>query len=84
MFKVVVQYIGPPDRTSKYKYTVRFVNENNTEGVTVIILTGSFLEDLDEIFNSGNCGKLHYDVVSRLTAKESVLKFKLEIFRVDV
>jgi len=82
MFYVVVQYIGPPDKAAKYKYKVKFVNENNTEGVTVMHLTRSFLEKLDEHFKSGNCGKLPYDVVSRLTTKDGDLKFKLEIHRV--
>jgi hypothetical protein len=77
-----VQYIGPPDKASEYKYKVKFVNKKNTEGVTVMHLTRSFLEHVGEIFNSGNCGKLHYDVVSRLKTQNGDLKFKLEILRV--
>jgi len=83
MFYVVVQYIGPPDKAAKYKYKVKFVNENNTEGVTIMHLARRFRDELDEIFNSGNCGRLHYDVVRRLRTKEGDLKFKLEILRVD-
>jgi len=37
---------------------------------------------LDDILKSGNCGKLHYGVVSRLTDEMSKLKFKIEILRV--
>ena len=83
MFHVAVQYIGPPDKASKYKYKVKFVNKNNTEGVTVMQLTRSFLEHVGENFNSGNSGKLPYDAVSRLKSRNGDLKFKLEIFRVD-
>jgi len=82
VFYVVVQYISPPDNAAKYKYKVKFVNKNNTEGITVMHLTRSFLEHVSDNFNSGNCGKLHYDVVSRLTNQHGDLKFKLEICRV--
>jgi len=77
-----VQYIGPPENAAKYKYRVKFVNENNTEGVTVMRMTRSFLEHVGEIFNSGNCGKLHYELASRLKTQGGDLKFKLEILRV--
>ena len=78
----VMLYIGPAENAAKYKYEVKFVNEDDTEGVTVMYLTRSFDENLDDIFNAGNCGKVHYDVVRRLETKESGLKFKADIFRV--
>jgi hypothetical protein len=82
-FYAVLLYIGPAENAANYKYKVEFVNKDDTEGVTVMHLTRSFDEDLDEVFNSGNCVKLHYDVVRRLEIKESGLKFKTDIFRVD-
>ena len=82
IFYVVVQYIGPPENAAKYKYKVEFVNEDNTEGVTVMHLTRSFDENLDDIFKAGNCGKLHYDVVKRLTTQKAYIKFKVEILKV--
>jgi hypothetical protein len=81
----VLLYIGPPENAAKYKYKVEFVNKDDTEGVTVMHLTRSSDEKLDDIFKSGNCGKLHYDVVRRLRdekSKLSKLKFKIEILRV--
>jgi hypothetical protein len=44
-------------------------------------LTRSFDEKLDDIFKSGNCGKLHFDEVSRLTTQKAYIKFKLEILK---
>jgi len=75
-------YVGPSENAAKYKYKVEFVNKDNTEGATIIHLTRSFDENLDDIFKAGNCGKVHYDVVSRLVTKEGGLKFKTTIFRV--
>jgi hypothetical protein len=82
MLGVVVLYIGPPDNAAKYKYKVEFANTDNTEGITVMHLTKSFIEDVNDIFQSGNCGKLHNDVVRRLATQEGALKCKVEILRV--
>ena len=78
----VLLYIGPAENASKFKYKVEFVNKDNTEGVTVMHLTRSFDEKLDEVFKSGNCGKVHYDVVRRLRDEMSKVKFKIEILRI--
>jgi len=78
----VLLYIGPAENAAKYKYKIEFVNKDDTEGVTVMHLTRSFDEKLDDLFKSGNCGKLHYDVVRRLTDEMSKLRFKIEILRV--
>lgn len=80
-FYAVVQYVGPSENAAKYKYNIVFVNSDNTQGVAVMHLTRSFGENSDDIFKSGNCGKLHYDVVRRLGTKEGDLKFKIEILR---
>jgi len=79
-FCVAVQYIGPPENAAKYKYRVKQVNEDNTEGVTVMHFARSFDENLDDIFNSENCGKLHFDV-NLLETEEDDLQFKLEILK---
>jgi hypothetical protein len=78
----VLLYIGPAENAARYKYKVEFVNKDYMEGVTVMHLTRSFDENLYDIFKSGNCGMVNYDVVSRLVSKEGGLKFKAEIFRV--
>ena len=78
----VLLYVGPAENAAKYKYKVEFVNTDNTEGGTVMHFTRSLDEKFDEIFKTGNCVKLHYDVVSRLETKEGGWKFKIEIFRV--
>jgi hypothetical protein len=78
----VLLYVGPAENAAKYKYKVEFVNKDGTEGVTVMHLTRSSDENLGDIFRSGKCVKLHYDVVGRLRDEMSKLKFKIEILRV--
>jgi hypothetical protein len=75
-------HIGLPENAAKYRYKVEFVNNDKTEGVTVMHLARSVAENLDDIFKSGNCGKLHYDVVSRFKNEEGNVKFTMEICRV--
>jgi len=81
-FCAVLLYVGPPENAAKYKYKVEFVNKDDTEGVTVMHLTRSSDEDLDSLYDSCQCGKLRYDVVSRLKDGEGNLKFKMEIIRI--
>jgi hypothetical protein len=82
IFYAVLQYIGPAENATNYQYKVTFINKDNTESVTLMHLTRSFDENFDDVFKSGNRGKLHYDVISRLANKDDGLKFKIEIFPV--
>jgi E3 ubiquitin-protein ligase SIAH1 len=83
MFCVAVQYIGPPENAAKYQYRVKLVNKDNTEDVTKMHLTRSFDENLEDVFKSENCWKLHFDVVNRPETQEGDLKFKLEMLKID-
>jgi hypothetical protein len=78
----VLLHIGLPENATKYKYKVKFFSKDKTEGVTVMHFARSFTENLDDIFKSGNCGKLHYDLVSRLADEESNLDLEVTIRRV--
>jgi hypothetical protein len=82
IFYFVVLYVGPAENAAKYKYKVEFVNEDNTVGVTVMHLTRSADENVDEICRSDNCGKLHYGYVKRFINEFSELCFKIEILKV--
>jgi hypothetical protein len=81
-FMLFCSTLAPLSMQLNINTKVKFINKNNTKGVTVMHLTRSFDENLDDIFKSRNCGKLHYDVVNRLETPECDLKFKLEILRV--
>jgi hypothetical protein len=83
MFYAVLMYVGPVENAAKYRYKVEFVKKDDTERVTLMHLTRSYNENVHDVYRSGNCGKLHYDAVSRLKDKEGNVKFKLEIIRVN-
>jgi RING-finger-containing E3 ubiquitin ligase len=77
-----VHYIGHAENAAKYKYRVEFFNKDNTEGVTVMHLTRSFKNKMENFLSTDNCSKLHYDVVSRLKNEVGDLNYKIEICRV--
>jgi E3 ubiquitin-protein ligase SIAH1 len=82
IFYAVLMYVGPAKNAAKYKYKVEFVDEDNTEGITVMHFTKWYNEGLQDIYASDKYGMLCYDQVSRLKDKISNVKYKLEIMRV--
>jgi E3 ubiquitin-protein ligase SIAH1 len=82
VFYALLQYIGPAENAAKYRYKVEFVNKDKTEGITAMHLARSVAENLDDIFKSGNCGKLHCDVVTRFKKEDGIVNFTMEILKV--
>jgi hypothetical protein len=81
IFFAAVLYIDP-ENAAKYKYKIKFVNKDDTKGVAIMHVTRHFYENMDDIFRSGNCGKLEFDVVSRLRNEDGSLKYKMTIRKI--
>jgi hypothetical protein len=82
IFYSVLQYIGPADFAAKYRYRVEFFNKDHTESFVITHLVRSFLEDLDEVRNSGNCVKLYDDQFKRFKNEESEVPFSLKLQKI--
>jgi hypothetical protein len=82
LFYAFLLYVGPSENAANYKYKVEFVNKDNTEGITVMHLTRSAYENLDDLCRSGKFGMLHFEMVNSLRDEDGNLKFKLEIIRI--
>ena len=80
-FYVSVYYVGHTDNAGKFKYKVKFVNTDNTEGASVMHLTRSFNKEKNYLINSS---KLLYGELSLLTNEEDDLKYIIKIRRVGV
>ena len=78
-----LQYIGPVENASKFRFKVIFVNKSNTECITFSQVTRSISENLDDIFSSGNCVKVHYDIATRFANENNDLFIAMEIFKVS-
>jgi hypothetical protein len=81
-FYLVVLYIGPPENSSKFKYSFRINKKNSVENISICQRTRSFTENCDDIYRSRNCIKLHYDVVSDFLLDNSDLPNLMQISRV--
>jgi hypothetical protein len=82
-YYIVVRYVGGPKNASKYGYKISFKKFNSIESITVCHATRSVQDELGEIFQSGNCFKLPYDLLKRFETYEANLPYNLEIFKVD-
>jgi hypothetical protein len=82
MIHVTVLCIGHPENAAEFKYKMKFVNEGNTEGVTLMYPTRSSHEYLHEVYLSGNFEKLPYDVVYALKNGSGYVKTRVKIIRV--
>jgi hypothetical protein len=78
----VLLHIGLPENAAKYKYKVEFFKEDKTSSITVMHVARSVAENLDDIFKSGNCVKLHCDVVRCFENEEGDVDFTVGILRV--
>lgn len=49
IFYAVLLHVGPSEHADKYKYKVEFIDEDDTEGVSVMRLSRCFDENLDDM-----------------------------------
>jgi hypothetical protein len=61
---------------------VEFFNTERTESLAVTLLARSWVEDLDEVRNSGNCIKLYPEQFNRSANERSELALSMETLTV--
>jgi E3 ubiquitin-protein ligase SIAH1 len=82
IFYSVLKHIGPDAAAAKYRYSLEFVNAEDTEGLKITLLPISLDDNLSEIYNSGNCLKLYPEQFRRFAVEGRDLVFLLEIVTV--
>lgn len=82
-YYLAVTYVGKPENASKYGYKISFKKSESIESITVCHVSRSVNEELNKIFESGNCFKLPYDLLKRYVTRDGQLRYKLEIFEVS-
>jgi hypothetical protein len=81
IFFVVAYFIGPLDESSKYKY--RFSLSKEVIGtVSFCLFTRSVFEDVNEVFDSGNCVNIHYGCVQKFIENDC-LAYEIEFVQHD-
>jgi hypothetical protein len=79
---IVVTYVGKPENASKYGYKISFKKSGSIENITVCHVSRSVNEELKNIFQSGDCFKLPYELLKRYVTHDGHLRYTLQIFKV--
>ena len=81
-FFSAVQYCGPKENASKYRFEFELCSAKGHFKVIVGCLTHSDAEDLQTINKAGKCVRLDYDVIKRYMYDDK-LPYKLRIYQVE-
>jgi hypothetical protein len=83
LFYILVQYVGPEEEASMYKYEVELSSGSGAQKMTV---TGNFTlhypQDLNAVYEAGNCATLDYDVVKSVA--EGSLVYSVRVFKPSI
>ncbi|XP_066994026.1 E3 ubiquitin-protein ligase sina [Anabrus simplex] len=81
-FFIAVQYIGPQNNASNYKYTLKF---NGRNGVSRLVFSNYTLTDtlnISDIYQSGNCLSVDYGFIQNFLTCADTIEFKLKVEKV--
>ncbi|PSN42357.1 hypothetical protein C0J52_08511 [Blattella germanica] len=80
-FFFVVQFVGPEQKASEFKYKITFKFPADGEEIAFTRDTKSVNVSVEDIWQSGECIKLDYNIVKHFIDSENNLSFGLEIWR---
>jgi E3 ubiquitin-protein ligase SIAH1 len=78
---IAVRCVGTPENSSKYGYRISFKKADEIESITVCHVIHSASENLDQIYESGNCFNLPFDLLKRFVTHDADLPYKLKIVK---
>jgi hypothetical protein len=82
IFYCATFHIGPKENSCKFKCRFRISKKRGGESISYCVKTHSFMEDVDEIIERGECVAIHYSCLQKFI-KNSVLPFEIQIFNAD-
>ncbi|PSN42344.1 hypothetical protein C0J52_08527 [Blattella germanica] len=82
-FFFVVQFVGPEETASEFKYEVTIKSPTGVEKIAITQVTQGVKVTLKDICEAGECIKLHYDVLKHFLGHENNLRFDMEISRIE-
>jgi hypothetical protein len=80
-FYSAVQYIGPKENASKYRYEFQLSTGNEHQKLIVGHLVHSSSDDLQSVNKEGNCVRLDYDVIKPFVYEDK-LPYKLRLYKI--
>ncbi|XP_023721054.1 E3 ubiquitin-protein ligase sina isoform X2 [Cryptotermes secundus] len=83
VFYIVVQYVGPEEEASRFKYEVELRSGSGAQKMTVIgNVTLHYYQDINAVYEAGNCVTLDYDVVKNVA--EDKLIYSVKVFKPSI
>ena len=82
-YYIAVRYAGPRERASEFGYRITFKKADSLDEITVCNTARSISEQINDIFESGNCFKFPIGLLKKFKVQEANLPYKLEIFQGD-
>jgi hypothetical protein len=82
-FYCAVFYVGEEEKSSKYKYKFTLTSESDDRKISMSFRTRCILENLDELFQSGDCVILSYSTVLKFLNSESYLECEFKINAIE-
>lgn len=83
IYYIAVRCVGTPENDSKYGYRISFKRLDDIESITVCHVVRSASEDLDQIYESGNCFSLPFHLLKRFVTHAADVPYKLKILKID-
>jgi hypothetical protein len=80
-----VQFVGPKQKASKFKYTLEFgpaTEDYLKRSIVYSSVTHNDEENLDNIFKLSHCFSTDLNSIKHFVAKDNSLRFKLKIERI--
>lgn len=81
-FYSLVQYIGPKENASKYRYEFQLSTGTEHQKLIVGHLVHSSSDQLQDVIKDGNCVRLDYEVIQRFMYEDK-LPYKLRLYKID-
>ncbi|PSN34522.1 hypothetical protein C0J52_27363 [Blattella germanica] len=82
MFYSCVMYVGPKEKSKKFRYRIDMTSTDKKESVSMCFVTANYMENIEGILDSGHCAALHYNFVMNCTRVFKGLPIEVEIFPV--
>jgi hypothetical protein len=83
VFYTCILYVGPKERAKRFVYRITITTTDRNESASMCLVTRSFIEDIRDIFENGNCAFFHYNFVTNCTRVFKGLPIEVEISSLD-
>ena len=82
-FLCAARYVGTKKEAADYKYRFTIATSSGMDIISMCFIAQSFLNDIENILQPGECVTLHYGTVAKFLDAKSTLTCEMEVYKVD-